>query len=45
MRADTSTLKTLIAKGNEILPDLDSYESSEEVKKAFTDALNAAEGF
>ncbi len=44
MRADTSTLKTLIAKGNEILPDLDSYESSEEVKKAFTDALNAAEG-
>ena len=41
-RADTSSLETLIAKAEEILADLDSYESSEEVKNAFIDALDAA---
>ena len=41
-RADTSSLETLIVKAEEILADLDSYESSEAVKAAFTDALNAA---
>ena len=40
LRADTSELEALIEKGNKI--DLNDYESSEAVKKAFTDALDAA---